>query len=83
VAVIRILFGVTSDGGGLGLTPGGKPVPVDPWGPLHQVAPAQRDVLLGLAITELAKLAHSPAAHDEIKKVGSQVMHLGMEKIRR
>jgi probable HAF family extracellular repeat protein len=35
-AYIMILFGVTKDGGGLGITPGGKPKPIDPWGPLRE-----------------------------------------------
>ena len=36
---MMILFGGTQDGGGLGLTPGGKPIPIDPWGPLSKCQP--------------------------------------------
>ena len=52
----RQLFGGIQDRGGLGFTPGGGPVPIDPLGPLVLV-PEKRDVLLGLALTELADLA--------------------------
>jgi hypothetical protein len=81
-AVIRILFGVTNDGGGLGITPGGKPVPIDPWGPLMRLAPAKRDVLLGMAISELATIAHSHIAHEKIKLVGTSLMGESVGKMR-
>jgi len=54
-AVMTILFGVIQDGGGLGLTPGGKPIPIDPWGPLLRLSRDKKDVLSQLAIAELAK----------------------------
>jgi peroxiredoxin len=54
-AVMTILFGVTQDGGGLGIKPGGGPIPIDPWGPLVRLTAQKRDILLQLAISELAK----------------------------
>jgi peroxiredoxin len=54
-AVMTILFGVTQGGGGLGYTPGGKPIPIDPSGPLMRLSAEKKDVLLQLAISELAK----------------------------
>lgn len=83
LAVMQILFGVVNDGGGLAITPGGKPIPIDPWGPLRRLAPAKRDILLGLALSEMATIAHSGAAHDEIKKLGLAVMSKGMAQLRR
>jgi thiol-disulfide isomerase/thioredoxin len=50
-AVIYIIFGVIQDGGGLGRTPSGHPVPVDP---LRGLGPAGRDALLALATAELS-----------------------------
>jgi Common central domain of tyrosinase len=82
-AVVQIIFGVTNDGGGLGITPGGKPIPIDPWGPLRQLAPAKRDILLGLALSEMATIAHSDVAHENIKKLGVKVIGEGMEQLRR
>ena len=53
-AVMTILFGVTQDGGGLGIGPGGEPIPIDPWGPLMRLSPHKKDLLLQLAISEMA-----------------------------
>jgi len=69
---IQILFGVTQDGGGMGIRPGGGPVPIGPWDPLRLSA-AKRDVILGLAITELAALASSRTGREEIEKAGFSV----------
>ncbi len=33
LSYVEILFGIVNDGGGLGRTPDGKPVPEPPWGP--------------------------------------------------
>jgi peroxiredoxin len=54
-AVMTILFGVTQDGGGLGITPGGKPIPIDPWGPFMRLSAEKKELLLQLAISEMAK----------------------------
>jgi hypothetical protein len=50
-AVVYILFGVIQDGGGLVLTPGGKPIPIDP---MRGLGPAGRDALRALATAELS-----------------------------
>ncbi len=44
---VDILFGIVSDGGGLGITPGGKPVPVPPRDPAFDIMKAL--VIDGLA----------------------------------
>ncbi len=55
-AVVRILFGVIQDGGGVVVPPGGTPHPVDPWGPLRNLSQTSREILAGLAVSELASL---------------------------
>lgn len=56
-AVVQVLFGVTNDGGGVVIGPGVGPVPVGPWSPrVARLSPATRDILVGLAITELSTL---------------------------
>lgn len=66
--VVQILFGLISGGGGVVLPPGGPPVPVDPgWAHL---TPEKRDVLLGLAITELADGINDPAVRQALGQVG-------------
>jgi hypothetical protein len=50
---VQILLGLIGGGAGVVLPHGGGPVPVDPgWDVL---APEKRDVLLGLAVTQLAE----------------------------
>lgn len=51
---VRILFGIIGDGGGLAVTPGGKPIPIDPWGPLRPSV-AATDALIALATVEYAR----------------------------
>jgi hypothetical protein len=69
MAVATILFGVIQDGGGV-IIIGGKPIPIDPWGPLrhsiwgamanpHDASPAVRDTVVGLALSHLASLVSS------------------------
>jgi len=80
-AVVQILFGVVNDGGGLVITPGGRPIPIDPWGPLRLAAP-KRDILIGLAITELGSIA-STEARRELEKSGLNLMSKALEQLRR
>jgi probable HAF family extracellular repeat protein len=68
-SLIQILFGITSDGGGLGVTPGGKPVPVDPLG-WRSVPPAQRDARVRQVLRELADLVDDPALRHELERLG-------------
>jgi len=52
-AVALILFGAVQDASGLSLV-GRKPSPIDPLGPMKRLTPEKRDILLSLAIDELA-----------------------------
>jgi hypothetical protein len=53
-AVFLHLFGgVAEGGGGWGITPGGKPIPIPP-NPLRHLGKAGRDALMGLAIAEMS-----------------------------
>lgn len=79
-AVATILFGVIQDGGGVVIV-GGKPIPIDPWGPLrqslwgvlgnpHDAPPAMRDAAVGIALAQLASLLSSD---DSRARVGREV----------
>ena len=81
-SVLHILFGITEGGGGLALTPGGKPVPVGPDGPLRLLDAHKRDVLVGLAITELGGLVADPASRAEIESQGLQVIERAVTTLR-
>lgn len=67
-AAVTILFGVIQGGGGLALTPGGKPIPIDPDGPLTSMSADKRNILMNLAISELTKSLHDATAAAEIHK---------------
>lgn len=66
--VNEILFGLVSGGSGVVLPPGGPPVPVDP-GWLY-LSPEKRDVLLSLAITELAEGVNDREAQLALRRTG-------------
>lgn len=69
-AVATILFGVTQDGGGFIIKPGGGGGPVPPWDPLRRMAPEKRDILLGLAVSELAQAISDKDAAKELERDG-------------
>ena len=75
-ALVYILFGVIQDGGGVVITPGGQPIPIDPWGPLRGegLAPETRQALIGAAVRELAALLDDPAAARALERVGADLV---------
>jgi len=80
-AIVTILFGIIQDGGGLALTPGGRPIPIDPWGPLVRMSAAQRDLYTNLAISQLANGLHDAAAANEIQAVSLRAAETAMRAI--
>jgi len=68
-------------GGGVVTRPGRGPVPIDPWGPLlvERLAPEKRDVLLGLAVTELSSLAGNESSRRELNKTGFGLIQRAVE----
>ncbi len=80
-AVMTILFGVTQDGGGLGFTPGGKPVPIDPWGPLMRLSTNKRDLIMQLAISEMAKGVKDFKTSNGIETMALEGAEASMRKI--
>jgi len=83
-AVATILFGVIQDGGGVILV-NGRPIPIDPWGPLreslwgnmahpHEANPAVRDVVVGLALSHISSLVSSSAYRERIGAVAQQLV---------
>lgn len=80
-AIVTILFGVIQDGDGLAITPGGKPIPIDPWGPLMRMAPEKRDLYTSLAIAELTNGLRDTAAGNEIRAAALRSAEAAMAKI--
>ena len=82
-AVVWILFGVIADGGGIVIKPGGGPIPIDPWGPLQRMAAEKRDILVGLATTELGSLLGNEASRAEWNKAGLRTIQRAVESLRK
>lgn len=80
--LIYILFGVIQDGGGLGLTPGGHPVPIDPWGPLMSVLePGTKQALIGLLVRELGALVEDPVGAKAMEALGAALVRTAMRQM--
>ena len=84
-AIISILFGgVIYGGGGWIWTPGGGFTPVGPRvdrEPLRSLSADKRDVLVGLAILELAGLVNDSAGRQTIERSSIALMRSATEKI--
>lgn len=76
---VQILLGLTGGGAGVVLPHGGGPVPVDPgW---NVLAPEKRDVLLGLAVTQLAEGVADPEARQALLQAGKETIERGAQRI--
>lgn len=82
-AIVWILFGVINDGGGIVIKPGGGPIPIDPWGPLKRMAAEKRDILVGLATTELGGLLDNEASRRELDRAGLRTIQRAVESLGR
>jgi subtilisin family serine protease len=78
---VQILLGLIEGGGGIVLPPGGPPVPVDPGWSL--LAPEKRDVLLGLAVTQLAEGVEDLEARRMLTRAGRVAIERAAKRIGR
>jgi hypothetical protein len=81
-SIHSITSGVTKGGTGIGITPSGKPVPIDP-GPLLHLPKNKQDILIGMAITELSSIINDVKVRLEIEKAGVNVMSKSIDRIRK
>ena len=81
--MVYILFGVIGGGGGVTYTQSGKPgPPVDPLPlRLRSLSPAKRDIIAGLAITELAEILSNSKSKLEIQKFGISIMTRAIDEM--
>jgi hypothetical protein len=83
VEVVRILFGVTNDGGGVVIGPDGVPIPIDPWGPLFgRSAHAARDLVAGQAIAQLSSLISDGELAAELRGKAARLARTGAVGLR-
>lgn len=79
-AVVRILFGVVNDGGGIVIGPGGIPIPVDPWGP-WRLSEEKRDVLAALAASEIASLISNRSERRRVERAALGAINAAVKKM--
>jgi hypothetical protein len=83
--IVSFLEGVIEDGGGIGLLPGGKGVPIGPLGPpdgpLSTLSGDKRDILVGLMMTQLAPHLGTEASRRIGEKAGLGKMQAAIERI--
>lgn len=81
-ATYLMLFGgVSTDAGGWGITPGGKPIPIPPWDPLRPLSRAGSDALVGLAVAEMGGRLHDPELRNRIRQAGIQVAKASITRL--
>jgi hypothetical protein len=81
----KILFGIIGGGGGATWLPGTGPVPIDPEGTFRtwsMLSPTKRDVLVGLAMSEMANLISDGKMRLEAKTVGLKLMKQAASRLR-
>ena len=85
LGLLVIFGGATVGGPGLGLLPGGKPVPIDPHGPMRerweQMTEAERDLLLGLAIQHLDSIVSGGERGEIVQQAGRQIVESAMKEL--
>ncbi|HEX4341234.1 MAG TPA: S8 family peptidase [Polyangiaceae bacterium] len=77
--VAYILFGVVNDGDGVVIIPGIGPVHIDPGGPL--VPFEQADLLVAMAVSELAKLSQNGVSRMEMSLAAVQSMQRSVSQL--
>ncbi len=78
---ILIFGGVIRGGGGVVITPGGKPIPVPPGDPLRRLSADKRDALIGLAASELARRITDPAARRDLERGALETVDAAVKRL--
>jgi probable HAF family extracellular repeat protein len=85
LGLLVIFGGATVGGPGWGLLPGGKPVPIDPHGPMRerweQMTEAERDLLLGLAIQHLDSIVSGGERGEIVQQAGRQIVESAIKEL--
>jgi hypothetical protein len=81
--LVAISFGVTVDGGGIGILPGGRIIRIPPWGPpdpiLQPIADGSIEIIRGLAVRDLVKDSGAAELGEGIGRLGLKLVEKGLE----
>jgi probable HAF family extracellular repeat protein len=79
---ILIFGGVTVDGGGWAVLPGGPPIPIGPWGPVWaDMQVEKRDALLSMALDEFAKNIEDVTAREVVRRAILETLRKQVDKM--
>jgi hypothetical protein len=76
-----MLFGIIQDGGVWGGCSDAARSRSARWGPLEHLAPEKRDILVGLAVTELAGMMGDEAGRRELDLAALNAMHKSLDRL--
>jgi hypothetical protein len=81
--LVAISFGVTVDGGGIGILPGGRIIRIPPWEPLdpilQPIADGSTEIIRGLAVRDLVKDSGAAELGEGIGRLGLKLVEKGLE----
>jgi hypothetical protein len=81
---LHLLGGLIGDSGGWVIDPSGRPVPVPPWGPdIRNIPAEEQDVLIGLAVSELASLAGDVHSRQQLRDAALGLLSTGAARLAR
>jgi probable HAF family extracellular repeat protein len=80
IAFIALIGGVEAGAGGIGILPGGKPVPIDPHG-WRALSPAERDLRIGLAVSRVAALLDDRGSARTIERAAKEIVRRSVAKL--
>ena len=79
--ILWFLGSPTTDGGGVGIRPGGHPIPIPPGDPLHVLGPAGRDAIIGLYVAALGAQLSDAELGDKVKRSGISAAKSALGKL--
>jgi hypothetical protein len=81
--LVYVLFGLIDDAPGVVWVPGKGPVPVDPdWLPIAKtIAAAKRDLIAGLAVSEITRTIADHASRTKLNAAAVDAMRAAVDRI--
>ena len=83
---VQLIGGVESGGGGMGIFPSGKPIPIPPhewrnrW---REMSSAQRDLVVGIAIQKLTEILADPERRRRLDRAGQEIIESARAELRK
>jgi probable HAF family extracellular repeat protein len=82
IQFIKLFGGVAVGGGGWGILPGGKPIPIDPEG-WKRLSQTEKDLLVAFALRKAATLLDDEGSRGIIERAGTEVIHQAIAALER